>query len=437
MPAGEVALLAWTDYVGITRCRGIPVDDLPARWANGVGWAVAGASLTPFSDIADNPWGPMAEVRQVPDPAAEVRIAVGTTTPPLHMVLCDARESDGRPWDCCPRQYLRTALEDLRSIAGVEFVGAFEHEFLLSGASLPDAPAFSVQTMRNADAFVADLARGLIDAGLSPETIEPEYGVRQFEIATRPAVGLAAADNAIFTRHIVQEVARFHGLRASFSPKPRPDGVGNGCHVHFSFSAPDGTNATFDAAGPGGTSRLAQNFIGGVIRHMPALTALVAPSPVSYLRLGPQHWSCGFVSFGIQNREAALRVCPSTDPDPVRRASGFNIEFRPPDATANLYLILGSLIRAGLVGIAENLDMPRALDRDPAELDDAERVEYGVTPLPASLDDALRIFAGDPVASAWMPPMMLESYLSVKRAEIARVSGMTPDEVCALYGSVY
>lgn len=433
----DITLLAWNDYVGLTRCRGVPSTALESRTANGLGWAVAGQALTPFADIAANPWGPMLEVRQVPVMRTHTRIDLWPDAPAFDLVLCDSRMPDGSDWDCCVRSFMRSALADFKAHTGLTFMAAFEHEFLLTGPGLAWAPPFSVETMRNIAPVASQIAQALREAGLSPETVEPEFGIRQFEVTTAPGVDADAGDRAVLTREIIREVARRNGLRACFSPKPDPAGVGNGSHVHFSFLDGQGRNATHDPGGPGELSAVAQSFVAGVVRHMPALTALVAPSPVSYLRLGPQHWSCGFASFGIQNREAAIRACPSVDPDPSLRARGFNLEFRPPDATASPYLVIGSLVRAGLAGVRENLALPPACEADPADLTDAQRRELGIVALPATLDQALEAFEADEVARAWMPEQMRTSYLSVKRLEASMASGMTPNEVAARYAEAY
>lgn len=432
-----ITLLAWSDYVGLTRCRGIPSEELPARAMNGLGWAVAGQALTPFADIAANPWGPMLEVRQVPVMQTHTRVDIWPDAPAFDLVLCDSRMPDGSDWDCCVRAFMRSALADFRAQTGLAFMAAFEHEFWLTSPDLPWAPPFSVEAMRNIAPVAGQFARALREAGLSPETVEPEFGIRQFEVTTAPGVDVDAGDRAVLTRELIREVARRNGMRACFSPKPDPQGVGNGSHVHFSFLDEDGRNAAHDPAGPGELSALAQSFVAGVVRHMPALTALVAPSPVSYLRLGPHHWSCGFASFGIQNREAAIRACPSVDPDPVRRARGFNLEFRPPDATASPYLVIGSLVRAGLAGMRDDLALPPACEADPADLTEVQRHELGIVPLPATLDEALDAFEADEVASAWMPAQMRESYLSVKRLESAMAGELTPEELADRYAQAY
>src|SRR5262249_1774399 len=162
----------------------------------------------------------------------------------------------------------------------------------------------------------------------------------QYEVSCAPAVGAAAGDRAIIAREVIREVARRLGLQASFTPKPSPTAVGNGAHVHFSFRRPDGTNGPYDEHGVAGASKLAPQFSAGRPHSLPALCALVAPSPVSYFRLGPHHWSCGYASFGVQNREAAVRICPSPEQNPARRAKAFNLELRAPDATASPYMVI-------------------------------------------------------------------------------------------------
>ena len=433
----DVAYLCWSDYAGMTRCRGVPASELSGRMEKGLGWAVAGQALTPFDDIADNVWGPMMEVRQTPRPETEIRLDLWPDAPPFHILLCDSNTNDGRNWECCTRGFMKAALADFEAETGLRFAAAFEHEFLLSGPGLPAAPCFSLEAMRVVAGFTGDLAAALLAAGVAPETVEPEYGVNQYEISTAPAVGTMAGDRAILTREVIREVARRSGYRASFTPKPTPGSVGNGAHMHFSFVDRAGNNAAHDPDGEAGASPLAQAFISGVVRHMPAMCALLAPSPVSYYRLGPHHWSCGYASFGVQNREAAVRICPSPDASPAKQRSGFNMEVRPPDATASPYMVVGAVVCAGLDGIRRKLPLPPAIDRDPSELSPAAMRKLGVSPLPASLGEALDRLVADKTVSGWLPPVMLQSYVAVKRKEIAMMAGLSADEICARYRNVY
>jgi glutamine synthetase len=329
------------------------------------------------------------------------------------------------------------ALADFERETGLKFIASFEHEFLLSGNGLGNMTPFTTEAMRLVAPFIKDVTQALQQANVGLETIEPEYGSSQFEIACAPGIGAMAGDRAVITREVIREAARRRGYRAGFTPKPAPHKVGNGAHVHFSFLDAEGNNAAYDPNGTGSAATLAQHFIAGVVKHMPAMCALVAPSPVSYFRLGPHHWSCGYSSFGIQNREAAVRICPSPERDPKKKSRAFNMELRAPDATASPYMVIGALVRAGLEGIRAKLPLPTPVDKDPGDLTAAERKKLGIVDLPSTLARALDTLEADPIAKAWLPPVMYSSYVAVKRTEIAMFAGVDPLEICRRYHDVY
>jgi glutamine synthetase len=194
-------------------------------------------------------------------------------------------------------------------------------------------------------------------------------------------------------------------------------------------------NQTFDVRGSANLSPAAQHFTAGVVHYMPEFCALVAPSPVSYLRLGPHHWSCGYAAFGIQNRETTIRSCPS--PDAKKNVQAFNLELRPPDATASPYMVLGALVHAGLEGIRQKLPLPPILDRDPADYSNSEKAALGVRPLPSSLGEALDLMTGSDIVSQWLPALMRQSYVAVKRKEIEMFADSTPEALCKRYHDAY
>jgi glutamine synthetase len=437
MSDGDVVYLVWNDLVGLARTRGVPRAEYARRREHGLGWAAAGQSLTPFEDIAPNPWGPMTEVRQTPDPATEKRIVFGTDWPALHFVLCDTLNQDGSPWECCTRSFMKAALADLKAETGLDLHSAYENEFLLTGGDGPWVAPFSLGGVRQVAPFIERLVAALMAADIGLETIEPEYGIGQYEVSCGPAPGIAGADRVVVTREVLREVARQCGLHASMTPKPAPEAVGNGCHLHLSLWDDDGRAAAYDPDGPGELSEVAAHFVAGVANHLPALTALTAPSPASYLRLGPHHWSCGYAAVGVQNREAAIRICPSPKLDPAERGAAFNIELRSTDATASPYLTIGAVVRAGLEGIRNRLPLPALLDRDPADLDDRERHAMGVHPLPGSLDQALDAFEADPTVLGWFTPTMIEAYTSLKRFESSLFADATPEAMCERYRLAY
>ena len=433
MTNGELVLLVWNDLVGLSRTRGVPVEHYEARRRHGLGWALAGQSLTPFEDIAPNPWGPMDEVRQVPDDATRRRIVLGEDRPAFHLALCNSLHADGTPWECCTRSFLAAALDDLKNQTGLEVAVAYENEFLLTDDAPAWAAPFSIDSIRRVAPFVDLCTRALIDAGVDLETFEPEYGVGQYEVSCGPATGLTGADRVVITRETVREAARQCSVTASFSPKPAPGAVGNGCHLHLSLWDGAGSPVTADATGPGGLSAVAGRFVAGVHRHLRALLAITAPSPVSYMRLGPHHWSCGFDIVGVQNREAAIRICPA----PGGNDAAFNIEIRFTDATASPYLAIGAIVRAGLEGIRAGLAPPAMVNQDPAAMSDRERRERGINSLPASLDEALDAFLGEDSVRRWFTPVMIDAYGALKRLEATNARAMSDSALCDRYRRAY
>ncbi|MEM8587838.1 MAG: glutamine synthetase family protein [Pseudomonadota bacterium] len=434
----KLTMLCWNDYLGITRGRGVPTARLDQVRRNGLGWAVAGTALDPFGGIVDNPWGPMDEVRQVPDFDARLTLPDETGGSTLDMVLVRSRSrEDGSPWECCPRHILETALSALHEETGARLMVACEHEFTYTHPDIAPGAAFTLDSVRRYRAFADALVDAADAAGLAFETVEPEFGLGQVEVCTKPIIGLAGVDAVVLGREAIREVARRQGGTAHLVPKLSPDAVGNGAHIHFSFLADDDAPIGFDPDGSHEMSALTSAFVAGIFEHIPALTALCAPSPVSYLRLGPQHWSCGFAAFGVQNRECAVRICPSPDPDPTARAKGYNVEYRPIDATCNPHLALAALVYAGLDGVRRGLSPPPIVETDPADLDDADRQRLGVVPLPASLPVALAAFEADTYLAGCFPERFMTVFSALKRFEIERAAERDDAANCRAYADVY
>jgi len=269
-----------TDLSSITRGRPVPARTLESSATTGVGWVPANVSLTVFGAIADpNPWGSQGDLRILPDLGARYRTGLTAAPTPFDMVMGDILTLDGAPWAVCTRTLLRDAIEDFRAATGLAVIASVEQEFTLTNHNWQPAHPFAFDALRRTGAFAPRLHAALAEAGVEPEMILPEYGTDQFEVTCRPAPALVAADRAVAIREIVREVAREASLRACFSPKIAPDAVGNGVHLHVSFRDAAGLPATYDPAGPGKLSRPAAQFCGGILDHLPALTALTAPSP--------------------------------------------------------------------------------------------------------------------------------------------------------------
>jgi glutamine synthetase len=148
--------------------------------------------------------------------------------------------------------------------------------------------------------------------------------------------------------------------------------------------------------------------------------ALTCASVNSYRRLAPQMWSSAYTIWGMDNREAAVRICSPMLGDP---GGSVNLELKPSDSSANPYLALGAVMHAGLDGIRRKLDPGEAVNVDPATLSDAERQAAGARRLPDSLDAALNALAADDLLMEALGPLRRTAYLAVKRSEATAFAG--------------
>jgi len=431
----ELVALVCCDLGAIVRGRSVAADELAANITRGVGWVPADHALTPLGPLAEpNPFGSTGDLRLLPDPSTRVRL--DQEVDPFDLLLCDIVETDGRPWECCPRRFLRESLDVLEQELGARLRASFEHEFVLHEEQPAGLP-FSLESQRRVTPFPARVMGALREAGVEPERFLPEFADHQFEIPTAPAEGLAAADRSVVLKEVVREVARREGRRASFLPFLGPTDTGNGVHIHLDLLDEDGVSMLYDASATSCLSELAGAFAAGILRHARALCALSAASPVSYQRLAPEHWGAGAVALASRNREALLRIPPLVtlgDGDPQTQ---MRLEYRAADATANPYLALGALVRAGLAGVREGLAAPPLLEADPGTLKGEEAKRFGVGGLPSSLEEALAALDSDELVRGWLPPLLYDAYVTVKRAELDQVAKLDLAERIRLYGNAY
>ncbi|WP_095111590.1 glutamine synthetase [Pseudomonas sp. Irchel 3H7] len=431
--------LVTTDLIGITRGRSFPTDELEHYQAAGCGWVPANSALTPQDIIAStNPWGAYGDLRLIPDLSSRVTVGNGpdADAPALDFIHGDIRETDGRPWGACPRTLLRDEIERYRDGLGLQVNAAFEHEFNLH-AGFAEHLAFSLEAQRQGAAFGGWLLSALRAGGVEPEMFLPEYGKHQYEITCRPTLGVAAADRAVNVREITREIARQMGLDLSFAPKTAADAVCNGVHLHVSLLDLGGLPMLYDAGTSNGLSSLGQHWAAGILHYLPALCAFTAPTPVSYERLQPHHWSASYACLGQQNREAALRICPTVTLGGKPVANQFNLEFRAMDATASPHLAMAALLIAGRLGIEQRLALNAITDEIPDSLNDEQRQARGIVALPASLAQALDCLRNSGAFTAWLPKPLLDTYYALKTEELALTEQLSPADLCEHYARLY
>jgi glutamine synthetase len=431
--ADELALVRflYVDHGGIVRGKAVSVDRLPERMVSGIGHTVAMMAMSMLDDLRPvDGMGPVGEVRIVPDPATFVSLPYA---PGAGAMLADLVRPDGQPWEACARTFLKQAIAALAA-EGYGLSAAFEPEFTLGRREaspdggpdrlvpVDDSLCYSATGFHLAHDYTMELFGAMQAQGLRVEHYYPELGHGQQEMSIGHAPALRAADNHVLYRESVRGVAFRRGLWASLAPKPIPDQAGNGTHLHGSLTdlnsdgSPGARNLFHDAADQFGLSALGYHFIAGLLAHLPALTALTCASVNSYRRLVPQSWSSAYTIYGMDNREAAVRICSPLHGD---AASSVNLELKPSDSSANPYLALGAFIYAGLNGIRRKLDPGDAVNVDPATLSPAQRTARGARRLPDSLGAALDALAADEMLMDALGPLRRSAYLEVKRSEAA------------------
>lgn len=422
-----LTFVATSDLTGLTKGRLVPTASMPTGTTTG--WVPANFGIGVDGHIVEDiPFDSSGDLRLLPDAEAVHQIRGVPGKPDLTVAVADVVQTDGTPWSCCTRTLLRNTVRALQQGFGLSAQVAFEHEFFDRDGTTPHHP-FSWRNFRAAEPIGSHLVTAAQASGMELENWLPEYGHHQYEVVVERAAPVAAADRAVLLRDLVRDVFGAFDRRASFTPMLAPGETGAGVHIHFSLQAADGSNPLFDADRPGRLSELGGRFAAGILRYAPSLAAIFAPLAISYERLRPHNWSAAGVFLGMENREALLRICPTIEIDGQDPEPQLHLEFRAADAGANPWLLLAVVLRAGLEGLRQELE--------PAEVVVGEPTQEQVTALPGDLGEALELFAQDLEVRTWLGDDLVDTYLAVKRVELATVAEMNDEEKCTWYADIY
>ncbi len=434
----QLVRFLYCDLGGTIRGKTTHIDHLANRMEQGIGLVMGMLSMTALDFLAPGgTYGPVGEVRLIPDRTTFTRLPYA---PRSAQMVCDLLTLDHQPWALDPRGFLKRMIARAAE-RGMYFDAVFENEFYLLRPTqggiepLDRSLCFSGSGMDSAEAVIQDIVAALTAQGKVVEQYMPELGPGQQELSIRHAPALTAADNQITYRQTVRGVAQNHGLLASFAPKPFANEAGNGAHIHLSaWNQAHSKNLFADKRDPCGLSRTAYHFIGGVLRHLPALLALTTPTVNSFRRLQPHFWSSAYTVWGLENREAAVRV-------PTRywghESETTNLELKASDPGSNPYLALGAVIAAGLDGIAHELDPGPSTDVDPGNWTDQERAARNVRRYPPTLDAALDALQADELLVEALGEPLAHEYLLVKRAEAEHFRGKGDEYELETYRFLY
>ncbi|WP_407914405.1 glutamine synthetase [Kitasatospora sp. NE20-6] len=414
----DAVALAWVDNAGITRAKAVPVARLPHAVRHGVGASPCFDSFLLDDSMAPG-GGPVGDLRLVPDLDALTPLAA---QPGWAWAPVDRRTQAGGPHPGCQRLFARRA-EQALAARGLEVLAGFETEWTVEEqdttreAADDTGAAYGMDRLVARSDYLRAVLRALTAQRLDVLQIHPEYAPGQFEVTVAPDTPVRAADTALLVRQTVRAVSARHGLRASFAPVVAEGGVGNGCHLHLSLWQ-DGRNLGSGGPGRHGLTARAEAFLAGVLEALPALLVLGAPSPASRLRLVPGRWAGPYRCWGLENREAALRLITGSAPEQA------NAEIKCFDAAANPYLAVGGVLAAGLAGLDAGLRLPEEVPGDPA-------LAHGVERLPHDQAAALAAYRADGALRAAMGEELYRAVLAVRTAETALFHGRDDREVIA------
>jgi glutamine synthetase len=426
-----VIALCFVDNAGITRVKTVPLGRLERAAGWGVGMSPVFDVFLVNDDITTSAQigGPDGDLRLVPDIG---RLTALAGQPGWALAPVDRYTQEGRVYAGCQRSFARrmaaaAAGRGLRLRMSVEVEWAVGTD--TDGRFVPacTGPGYGMTRVIELSDYCREIVAGLDREGVAVEQFHPEYAAGQLEVSVAAADPVTAADVNLLVRQTIRAVSARFGLQASFAPSVVAGAVGNGAHVHLSVWR-DGQNLLAGGPGRHGLSGDGEAFAAGILAELPALAAICMPSVASYLRLVPSHWAGAFQCWGLENREAAVRLVTGSAGEQQERA---NIEVKSVDAAANCYLVLGALIAAGLAGMDRGAALPAEASGDPAGWPAAELAERGIRRLPQSLPEAAACLKGSSVLRDALGDPLLQAVLAVRRAEAELFAAASPDEITA------
>ena len=417
--------LWFTDVAGTLKMVAVAPAEVEGAFAEGLGFD--GSAIEGLSRAYE------ADMLAAPDPSTFQILPWRGDVDPTARMFCDIMTPDGQPAAADPRNVLRRALAKASDL-GFSFYIHPEIEFYLLKSSQigPEGPIpvdnagyFDNVPGGTAHNFRRRAVTMLEQLGISVEFSHHEGGPGQNEIDLRYADALTMADNIMTFRTVIKEVAIEQGVYATFMPKPFTEHPGSGMHTHMSLFEGD-TNAFFDASGQYRLSKVGRQFMAGLLRHAPEITAVTNQYVNSYKRLWGGGEAPSFVCWGHNNRSALIRV-PLYKPD---KGQSSRIEYRAIDSAANPYLAYALLLAAGLKGIENEYELPAETEDNVWNLTDSERRAMGIEPLPQSLDHAIRKFEESELAAETLGEQVFSHMLANKGAEWAAYrTQVTPFEL--------
>jgi glutamine synthetase len=410
--------LWFADILGFLKSFTITFEELEKSLEMGTGFD--GSSIQGFVRIDES------DMVAMPDPTT---FRVLPWRPQEHKtarMFCDIRWPGGQPFEGDPRCVLKRNLEKAAEMGYTFYVGP-ELEYFYFRST--ESPEFLDQggyfDLTSPDA-ATDLRRETIltleNMGIGVERSQHEAAPSQHEIDLRYTDALTMADNVMTYRLVVKQVARDHGVYATFMPKPVFGMNGSGMHVHMSLFKGD-RNAFFDEKDPTHLSRIAKSFAAGLLKYAPEITSVTNQWVNSYKRLLPGYEAPVYITWARRNRADLIRI-PQYQPG---KEKATRIEYRAPDPACNPYLAFSVLLAAGLRGIRDKLEPPPPVERNVFEMSEREREEMGIGTLPGSLYEAIKLTEKSDLVREALGEHVFNTFIQNRKVEWDRYRSQVTD----------
>ncbi|CAK8053754.1 type I glutamate--ammonia ligase [Eupransor demetentiae] len=408
----EFLRLTFTDVLGAIKNVEVPVSQLEEVLNNDL--MFDGSSIEGFVRINES------DMYLYPDLSTFLIFPWATDSEghQVARIICDVYTKDREPFAGDPRHALRVALDEAHKAGFTKFNVGTEPEFFLFKLDEKGNPTmelndrggyFDLAPLDMGENVRREIVLTLEEMGFEVEAAHHEVADGQHEIDWKYADALDTADKIQTFKLAVKTIARKHGYYATFMPKPVAGINGSGMHVNMSLFNKDG-NVFADASDEYGLSETAYHFLGGLLSHAPAITALADPTVNSYKRLTPGFEAPVYIAWSASNRSPMVRV-------PVAEGNGTRLELRSVDPTANPYTALAAMLTAGLNGIKEKLEPSASVDKNIYLMDEEERRRAGIKDLPDTLLDALEALANDSVVVESIGHHIAGKFIEAKKIE--------------------
>ena len=413
--------LAFTDINGTLKAVEVPNSQLETVLSNDVRFD--GSSIDGFVRLEES------DMVLFPDFSTwSVLPWSDTTGGKIGCLTCSVHTTDGKPFAGDPRNNLKRIIEQMKDMGFTAFDIGFEAEFHLlkldeNGnwtTQVPDHASYFDLTSNDESASCRrDIVETLESTGFEVEAAHHEVGDGQQEIDFRFDDALTTADRVQTFKMIVREIAKQHGLFATFMAKPLQGQAGNGMHTNMSLFK-GSKNAFYDKNNKYHLSKTALYFLNGILEHARAITAVGNPTVNSYKRLIPGFEAPVYISWASKNRSPMVRV-------PSAGELNTRLEMRSADPTANPYLLLAACLSAGLAGIKEEKMPMEPVTCNLFDLNEKQRNEMGIKPLPSTLHNALKAFKKDQLIQDALGEHLTQSFIDSKELEWSQYTQTVSD----------